>query len=75
MRAGGRGELQLIERMRLRAEGLDAIMEQMAAQGHRPPPPASETVIEGLPRVRLDAAALSEQCGWAGSAARRLIGK
>jgi hypothetical protein len=40
------------------SEGLDAIMEQLVNQGHRGPPPASSVVIDGLPRIKLDQAAL-----------------
>jgi hypothetical protein len=40
------------------AEGLDAIMEQLMTQGHQGPPPASRVVMDGLPRITLDQAAL-----------------
>jgi len=41
-------------------EGFDQVMERMmeAAGQHNHPPPASETVIEGLPRLKLDQATL-----------------
>lgn len=32
-----------------------------AAGQHNHPPPASETVIEGLPRIKLDAESLGEK--------------
>ena len=43
-----------------RLEGFDQVMERMmeAAGQHNHPPPASETVIEGLPRLKLDQATL-----------------
>ncbi len=35
-------------------------MEQMMAQGHDGPPPASRMVIDGLPRVKVDQVNLGE---------------
>ena len=45
------------------AEGFDQVMERMmeAAGQHNHPPPASDTVIEGLPRVKLDSQTLGER--------------
>lgn len=41
-------------------EGLDRVLEQLmhAAGEHNRPPPASDLVIEGLPRIKLDEATL-----------------
>jgi hypothetical protein len=33
-------------------------MEQLMTQGHQGPPPASRVVMDGLPRITLDQAAL-----------------
>lgn len=47
-----------------RVEGLDRVLEELmhAAGEHNRPPPASEVVINGLPRIKLDQATLGMPC-------------
>lgn len=44
------------------AEGLDRVLEELmhAAGEHNRPPPASDVVIDGLPRIKLDQATLGK---------------